>query len=152
MATMALDSLGPNLAWWRQAHVGLAADLVRLQHVRQAVSRKGPGTERIRRSLARIERVRDALYALYWAVSDSRMLPPPSAGGPFEMHVRRCYAWCAMIVQCLRLVVNELRDGRHTDWHAVRLEVGRHAEAWVSWAATVQSSVAETARLRREGG
>jgi hypothetical protein len=109
-----------GLEWWLDAHMALAAELLCLEQLVDAMPEAGAHGETIRRLTANAEAVRDALYELYCDAADDRMAPLLGRGAALEMHVRGSYAWCARVVGLLATVTNGLRDEAGQDWAAVK--------------------------------
>jgi len=128
---MASSEFQAQLAWWLEAHMSLASDLVRLQQLRDGLSRKGRKTERIRLLAVRVERVRDALYGLYWRSSDVHRMLLAGGGRSFERDVQHGYDWCSRTIARLRSIALEVCDGTSPDWGALARELDDAAEFWL---------------------
>jgi hypothetical protein len=122
----------PEIEWWLDAHMGLAADLLCIEQLLEAVGGRSvppsrPGESRgnghvdtVRHLAAHVEAVRDALYELYCDAADERVASVFASGAPIEQHVRASYSWCASVVALLLGLTNGLRSSEGTDWASVK--------------------------------
>jgi hypothetical protein len=133
----------PAIEWWLDAHMGLAADLLCIEQLLEAVVPRSlpparPGEARgnghadtVRRLAAHVETTRDALYELYCDAADERVASIFAAGAPLEQHMRASYSWCASVVALLLALTNGLRSPDGPDWTSVkatyRTTAGRYA-------------------------
>jgi hypothetical protein len=76
----------------------------------------------IRGFVAAASAVRDALYELYCDAADPRLGGLVQAGAPLEVHVRKAYTWCALVVALLARVTTELRTETGPAWNLARTD------------------------------
>jgi len=130
-----------GLEWWLDAHMALASELLWLDQSLDGSPERGPHTETIRRLVAEVEGVRDALYALYCDAADPRMRSLARSGSLLEKQVRGSYAWCSRVAALLGTIMNGLRSGSSPDWRAAKAGFRVVAEAYVGPAKALREAV-----------
>lgn len=133
------ESAVPELEWWLDGHMALAADLAWLEQLLDGGD-DGPHAETLRQLAGLADGVRDALYELYCDAADRRLSSLVGTGSALEQHVLCSYAWCARVVQLLGVLVHGLRAG-DPDWKAAKAAFQDVAAMYVADSEPVRSSV-----------
>lgn len=103
-----------EIAWWLEQHMGLAANVLCLEQIMEgwgdATHRAAPAIE-VKAVVARIDRLRDALYELYCDAADRRLESLRGPEGSLSIYVRSLYACCESLIDALVIVAAALRSG-----------------------------------------
>jgi len=116
-----------GLGTWLDTHMSLASQLLWLE---QQIDSEGPPSSAtreghllpIRALVAGVATVRDALYELYCDAADPRLAPLVQPEAPLDAHVRKTYAWCALVVALLSRLTTDLRTDAGPDWNVAKTD------------------------------
>jgi hypothetical protein len=132
-----------GLEWWLDAHMGLAAELLCVEQVLEGASSRPNGhVDTVKRLVAHVEAVRDALYELYCDAADDRVASLVAKGAPLEQSVRASYSWCAAVVALLAELTGGLRSAGGPDWTAVKASYRATESRYPAAAASLREAVA----------
>ena len=133
-----------GLEWWLDAHMGLAAELLCVEQLLDGVASRPNGghVDTVKRLVAHVEAVRDALYELYCDAADDRTASIVAKGAPLEQAVRASYSWCAAVVALLAELTGGLRSAGGPDWTAVKTSYRATDGRYPAPAASLREAVA----------
>ena len=119
-----------RLAWWLDAHMALASELLWLRQQQDARSDSSMAAV-VRGFAEQAEAVRDALYELYCDAADPRVIACMDREPALGRYVRETYAWCTGVASELATATTALRASRFGDAATLTDRLRAACEAYV---------------------